>query len=313
MAEVKVINRELSWIEFNARVLHEACRKEVPLLERLKFVAIVESNFDEFFQVRVSSIKSQFKSNPHSIDSSGLTPLTLLKKISLRCHQITKLQYDTLSNEILPALSKEGISYVSAEKYSQAQKSFTENLFRKEIFPLLTPLRTDLEEFPHIGNLKLNVAFLLEKIPGVHTQENALTAKSDAPLLALVQLPTGISRVVWLPGETTTKQFAVLDDIIALYGTELFPGYSIKETMLFKVTRGADFAVDENTGSDFIQAMEEVLQKRKSSSPVRLIYNNKSKTILTIIQQKLFVKNDDIYEVNGLIDPTTLLDLTSTE
>lgn len=313
MADVKVINRELSWIEFNARVLHEACRKEVPLLERLKFVAIVESNFDEFFQVRVSSIKSQFKANPHSIDSSGLTPLTLLKKISLRCHQITKLQYETLSNEILPALSKEGISYVSAEKYSQAQKSFTENLFRKEIFPLLTPLRTDLEEFPHIGNLKLNVAFLLEKIPGVHTQENALTAKSDAPLLALVQLPTGISRVVWLPGETTTKQFAVLDDIIALYGTELFPGYSIKETMLFKVTRGADFAVDENTGSDFIQAMEEVLQKRKSSSPVRLICNNKSKTILTIIQQKLFVKNDDIYEVNGLIDPTTLLDLTSTE
>ena len=152
MAEVKVINRELSWIEFNARVLHEACRKEVPLLERLKFVAIVESNFDEFFQVRVSSIKSQFKANPHSIDSSGLTPLTLLKKISLRCHQITKLQYETLSNEILPALSKEGISYVSAEKYSQAQKSFTENLFRKEIFPLLTPLRTDLEEFPHIGN-----------------------------------------------------------------------------------------------------------------------------------------------------------------
>jgi polyphosphate kinase len=313
MSNVKVINRELSWIEFNGRVLHEACRKELPLLERLKFIAITASNFDEFFQVRVASIKRAEKETPHALDSSGLTPTTLLKKISLRCHQLTKLQYDTLTNDVLPSLAKEGIAYVAAANYSQSQKAFTENLFKREIFPLLTPLRTDTQEFPHIGNLKLHAAFILEKIPGLHTKENALSAKANETTLALVQIPTGVPRVVWLPGQETTKQFTVLDDIISLYGTELFPGYRIKESMLFKIARDADFSVNEKAGSDFIHAMEEVLIQRQSSFAVRMVCNSSSPKILNVLKDKLGLKNEDIYEVNGLIDPTTLLDLTSTE
>lgn len=313
MSDLKLINRELSWIEFNARVLHEACRKELPLMERLKFIAIVASNFDEFFQVRVASIKRAEKANPHSLDASGLTPTTLLKKISLRCHQITKLQYETLTNDVLPSLAKEGIAYISATNYSISQKSYTENLFKREIFPLLTPLRTDTKEFPHIGNLKLHAAFLLEAIPGLHTKENALSAKPGEIILALVQIPTGVPRVVWLPGNENTKQFTVLDDIISLYGTELFPGFRIKETMLFKVARDADFSVNEKAGSDFIQAMEEVLVQRQSSFAVRMVCNSSSPKILGILKEKLALKSEDVYEVNGLIDPTTLLDLTTTD
>jgi len=311
MSELKVINRELSWIEFNARVLHESCRKELPLMERLKFIAITASNFDEFFQVRVASIKRAQMTNPHSLDASGLTPATLLKKISIRCHQLTKLQYETLTNDVLPSLAKEGISYINAASYSQQQKSYTENIFKKEIFPLLTPLRTDTQEFPHIGNLKLHAAFLLDPIPGLHTKENALSVKKDSKILAIVQMPSSIPRVVWLPGESSTKQFTVLDDIISLYGTELFPGYRITESMLFKVARDADFSVNENAGPDFIQAMEEVLEKRQSSFAVRMVCNNSSPAILAILKQKLNLKAEDVYEVNGLIDPTTLLDITT--
>src|SRR5574344_574192 len=313
MSDLKLINRELSWIEFNARVLHEACRKELPLMERLKFIAIVASNFDEFFQVRVASIKRAEMTTPHSLDSSGLTPAALLRKISTRCHQVTKLQYDTLTNDVLPALAKEGISYISATNYSQQQKSFTENLFKKEIFPLLTPLRTDAKEFPHIGNLKLHAAYLLEPIPGMHVKENALSVKAGSSILALVQIPSSIPRVVWLPGEANAKQFTVVDDIITLYGTELFPGYRIKESMLFKVARDADFSVNENAGQDFIHAMEEVLEKRQSSFAVRMVCNSSSSAILAILKQQLALKTEDVYEVNGLIDPATLLDVTTIE
>lgn len=313
MAVYRYINRELSSIEFNARVLHEACRKELPLMERLKFLTITASNFDEFFQVRVAAIKRAQKASPHKTDLSGLTPGTLLKKISARCHQLTKLEYETLTNSIIPLLAKEGIIYVSPEHYTAAQKSFTENLFRREIFPLLTPLRTDKGEFSHIGNLKLHGAYLLDKIPGLVEQDTPLSVKAKSNILALVQIPSSIPRVVWLPAENGGKHFTVLDDIITLYANELFPGFKIKESMLFKVTRDADFSVDENETANFIQAMEEVLDKRQSSFAVRMMCNNSSSKILSILKEKLNLQNEDIYEVNGLLDPTTLTDLTQIE
>lgn len=318
MAESDYFDRELSWIEFNARVLHEAGRTEIPLMERLSFLAIVASNFDEFFQVRVASIKRRALENTFTAESS-FSPQSLLKKISQRCHEVTAVQYDTLTNTVLPALAEKGIRYVNAEQYTASQKSYTEALFHHDIFPLLTPLRTDAAEFPHIGNLRLHVAFLLEQMPGVHTKQNPLATPEGSELVALVPLPKGIPRVVWLPSAENEqsappqKNFTVLDDIIVLYGTELFPGYLVKETMLFKVARDADFAVDEEAGSNFIQAMEEVLVKRQSSFAVCLMCNASSQKLLRTLQTKLQLHNDDVYCVNGLIDPSTLLDITSTE
>lgn len=313
MAKNKFFNRELSWIEFNARVLEESTRHDIPLLERLNFLAISGRNFDEFFQVRVASIKRQEISAPRTTDASGLTPTATLKKISQRCHQLTKLQNETLINDVLPSLAQEGIVYTNASQYSQNQKTYTESLFRHEIFPVLTPLRTDGDIPVHIGNLALNAAFLLEPMEGIHLEENAFTTKENEDIMAIVPIPASISRVVWLPSVDNTKYFTVLDDIISLYGKELFPGYTVKETMMFKIARDADFAVDEDAGNNFIQAMEEVLKRREFSFVVRMVCNSSSTKLKQLMTDYLKLKEDDVYIVNGLIEPSSLLSLTKAE
>ena len=179
MAKSKFFNRELSWIEFNARVLSESLRKELPLLERFRFVTITESNFDEFFQVRVASIKRRLKDtqgNSTYKDASGYTDPALLKKIAERTHELVKLEYSTMMSDIIPTLSRNGIVYVPPKEYTQADAAFAENLFDYEIFPLLTPLRTDVEEFPRIGALCINAAFLLEPLPGIQSTQDAQAA-----------------------------------------------------------------------------------------------------------------------------------------
>jgi polyphosphate kinase len=306
-------NRELSWIEFNARVLHEACKRDLPLMERLKFLAIVSTNFDEFFQVRVASIKRLLMTSPHSTDMSGLEPCELLKRISTRCHQITHTQYSVLTSDVLPALSKEGFSYVSPAQYSVQQKSFAQNLFEKEIFPLLTPLRTDTLEFPHIGNESIYAAFLLRPIEGIKPMGAQFCAPEGEPTVSIVQIPAGLDRVVYLPAGETMHSFTILDDVICTFGTQLFPGYTIAETMLFTVARDADFSVDEDAGSGFIEAMEEVLVKRQTSFAVRMVCNSTSPALLKILTAKLNLSPEDVYQVDGLIHPEDLLSLTSSE
>lgn len=309
----RYFNRELSWIEFNARVLHEGIRSDVPLLERLRFLAIASSNFDEFFQVRVASIKRQAARNPHFAGADGLTAVQLLKKISDRCHYLLNTLDRTLSDELLPALAEHGIEYVARDRFTPAQKSFAESLFNHEIFPLLTPLRTDSAEFPHIGNLRLTAAFLLEPIEGVHLTESALSTKTEKEIVALVQIPTAVSSIVWLPSsensDSAKKYFTLLDDVIALYGTKLFSGYNIKESMLFKVARDADFAVNEASGENFIQAMEEVLIKRQSSFAVRMVCTNTSTVLKDFISRNLNLKKEDIYEVHGILNTDAMYSL----
>ena len=154
-------NRELSWIEFNNRVLYEACREDIPLMERLKFLAIVSSNFDEFFMVRVAGLKRQMRHNPEQRDLAGLTPKEQLEKIATRAHQVIGLQYKTLMEQVLPQLAEKGIQYVPAKNYTPRQQAFTKTKFIQEIFPLLTPIRTDGRCFPHVSNLMLHGAFAL--------------------------------------------------------------------------------------------------------------------------------------------------------
>ncbi|AEE15753.1 Polyphosphate kinase [Treponema brennaborense DSM 12168] len=302
-------NRELSWIEFNARVLYEGCRRDIPVIERLKFLAIVSSNFDEFFMVRVAGLKRQQKAQPDKRDIAGLTAEEQLSAIAKRVHELVENQYRVLMNEVIPALSAEGIEYVPPKNYTAQQRLFTQTLFQDEIFPLLTPLRTDTAEFPHISNLKLHAAFLLSPLPDITVRNDAFAAQNGEQPVAVVQVPSAIPRIVVLPSPAGRKMFSVLDDIISEYGTLLFPGYTVEETMLFKVTRDADFAVDEDAGSDFIQAMEEVLEKRQSSFPVRLVCTRTSPAILAFLMEKQHLSEKDVYRVEGLLDPSTLLDL----
>lgn len=308
MKRPQFFNRELSWIEFNVRVLLEARRKDKPPMERLKFLAIVSSNFDEFFMVRVAGLKRQLRHTPDQRDLAGLTAEEQLEGISRRVHEIVALQNDTLLEQVLPELAKQGIQYVPPKSYDSKQRQFTNSLFMQEIFPLLTPVRTDGAVFPHLTNLRLHGIFTLEPLAqdGGHKSPFA-HADQEIPV-ALVQIPAGIPRIVRLPGEGTV-QFTLLDDIIYEYATQLFPGYRVVEGMLFKVTRDADFAVDEEE-MDVAEAMEAVLEKRQSSLPVRLLCTKTTRYLKDFLQEKLQLLEQDVYTVEGPIDPATLLDLT---
>lgn len=307
--ESRFFNRELSWIEFNGRVLHQALRKELPLLERLQFLSIITSNFDEFFQVRVASVKRMQFSDPDKSDVSGLKPKMVLKQISARSHQIIRTQHDCLKNDVLPAMAKKGICYVKPEDFSAAQSDFALNFFLNEVLPLLTPLRTDTEVFPHIGNLTENVAFLLKPISGIRNANEILKGSDDLPRISFVQIPSGIPQIVWLPSENGRKQFALTEEIIEQYGTHLFPGFAVEETLLFKIARDADFAVDEDSGRNFVDAMEEVLVQRQSSFPVMMACNQTSETITKFLMEKMELCEDDVYRIDGILNPGALMEL----
>ncbi len=307
--ESRFFNRELSWIEFNGRVLHQALRKELPLLERLQFLSIITSNFDEFFQVRVASVKRMQFSDPDKADVSGLKPKMVLKQISARSHQIIRTQHECLKNDVLPAMAKKGICYVKPEDFSAAQSDFALNFFLNEVLPLLTPLRTDTEVFPHIGNLAENVAFLLKPISGIRNANEILKGSDDLPRISFVQIPSGIPQIVWLPSENGRKQFALTEEIIAQYGTHLFPGFAVEETLLFKIARDADFAVDEDSGRNFVDAMEEVLVQRQSSFPVMMACNQTSETITKFLMEKMELCEDDVYRIDGILNPGALMEL----
>ena len=311
----RYFNRELSWLEFNARVLYQGLNKELPLLERLQFLSIVTSNFDEFFQVRVASLKRLLAENPSYVDVSGLSPQMVLTSISARAHQIIRTQQECLMADILPELAIEGLVYITPLQYTQQQSEYLNGVFSSEIFPLLTPLRTDTEAFPHIKNLTTYAAFLLSPIKGIKMAQGSeeFHGDKDSPRIALVEIPEGIPNIYWLAGNgiggVHGRQFALLQDVVAAFGTKLFPGFEVEETLLFKVTRDADFAVDEDAGKNFIHAMEDVLIQRKSSFPVQMTCNASSPKIQKFLMEKLELSEEDVYRVDQIINPGDLMEL----
>lgn len=308
--ENRFFNRELSWLEFNARVLYQALKQELPLLERLQFLSIVTSNFDEFFQVRVASVKRLLAEDPSSVDISGLTSQLVLTSISARAHQIMRLQHSCLMSDILPKLAEKGYVYVNPADYNAQQTEILQGVFRNDIYPLLTPLRTDMEAFPHIKNLSTYAAFLLKPIEGIKVGSEDLKGSDDLPRIAFVEIPSGISNIFWLPSSVKkVKPFALLQDVITSCGTLLFPGFTVDQTLLFKVTRDADFAVDEDSGTNFIHAMEDVLIQRKSSFPVQMTCNCSSEYLTKYLMEKLELTTDDVYKVEQIINPSDLMDL----
>ena len=173
---------------------------------------------------------------------------------------------------------------------------------------MLTPLRTDTQAFPHIKNLAVYAAFLLKPITGIKTNSIELQGDDDKPRIALVEIPSVLQKIYWLPATSKkNKEFALIDDIISLYGTQLFPGFTEEEAMIFKVARDADFAVDEDSGTNFIHAMEDVLIQRKSSFPVQMTCNTTSTKLLNFLMEKLELKPEDIYKVEGIVDPCGLM------
>ncbi|MCI7108780.1 MAG: polyphosphate kinase 1 [Spirochaetia bacterium] len=306
-------NRELSWIEFNARILFHGLRQDIPLLERLQFISIVTSNFDEFFQVRVASVKRQLFSEPGKKDISGLLPEMVLHQISARAHKIFRDQYECLNSDILPKLAEKNLEYIKPENFSEVQVEFIQDYFQKEIFPILTPLRTDTEIFPHIANLRRYAAFLLEPIAGIKSQNEELKGSDDETRIALVEIPENQKQIIYLPSNSEKKQFCLLEDIILNYGRKLFPGLNVTEYMTFKISRDADFAVDEDSRTNFIHEMEKVLVQRQSSFAVQMTCNPTSEKLLKFLQEKLELTDEDIYKVSGALNPSVFMELRENE
>lgn len=313
MTNDKYLNRELSWIEFNDRVLREGKRSDIPLLEQLNFLSIVTSNFNEFFQVRVASVKRLLKNSPGGKDISGRTPKQQLKDISTRARQVMQEQQDALQKRIIPALAKEGFVCKRPKQFTVQQKEFAQEIFKAQILPLLTPLRTDSQEFPKIANLKWHAAFLLKPISGIKIANKEFAAKPGTPIVALVQIPDAIPNLIWLPGDKEdVKEFTTVADLLLQYGSQLFDGYEATKHLLFNVALDADFAVDEDA-NDIVQAMQEVLVARQSSFAVRMVCDKSSSELQKFLAQKLNLKADDIYAFDGLVDAATLCEIGDAE
>ncbi|MDQ5983834.1 MAG: Polyphosphate kinase [Eubacteriales bacterium SKADARSKE-1] len=292
-------NRELSWIDFNTRVLEEAFKKENPVMERVKFLSICASNLDEFFMIRVAGIMDQVSSNYKKPDPSGLTPKQQLSKVNKGIHQFLKRQYFCWESSIKNALKKENIVFLKISDLNDLQLNKVCKYFDKIIFPVLTPLAIDRSRpFPLLLNRSLNIAVSLEK--------------DRSTSFAVVQVPSILSRVLEVPAEKG-RSFVLLEDIIMSKIERLFEPYEIKACFPFRVTRNADLDIDDER-EDLIIAVQKSIKKRKRGKPVRLEIPKKcdSQTRKFLIDT-LDVEKPDVYEVPGPIDLTFLAKFTELE
>ncbi len=251
-------NRELSWLEFNQRVLNEAHRADLPLMERAKFLAITASNMDEFFQVRVGSLIMLRRTGSRAKDFSGLTPNQQLNAIIDRVRLMVAEQYDLWNHKLIPELAKHSISPICPEALSQQQRDEVSSYFKRQIFPLLTPIEIDLD------HLEINIPSLQIVIICQLTSKD-----SESPRYVLIAVPPSISRLYFFPDQEKTN-FTFIEHVIALHLHELFPNEEIANYSVFRVTRNGDIAVQEEDAIDLAGEMEEVLQARRFSDTVRL-------------------------------------------
>ncbi len=290
-----IFNRELSWLEFNERVLEEAWDKTNPHLERLKFLAISASNLDEFFMVRVSGLAEQAHARKNLRDPSGLTAAEQLDRISERVHTMSGRQYNCLSRSILPLVAREGLTFVSPEELSALQQVFVKRYFEQTIFPVLTPMAIDPgRPFPLLANKSLNLIISLEH--------------PEAEMYAVVQVPSKLPRFIELPsGGNPGRQFILAEDIIKRFAQLLFSGYIVNDAYAFRITRDADLAIDEKDADDLMEEIENSVRNRKWGQPVRLeIERATPRNPRTFLIEATEVEARDIYEISGPLDLTFL-------
>jgi polyphosphate kinase len=280
-------NRELSLIEFNRRVLAEAEDKTHPLLERLKFIAILSSNLDEFFMIRVAGLKNQKTAGVVELSFDGMTPQEQLDEIRKRLIPIYKRQEELLNYDILPALELEGIFIHRFETLNSEDIEFLRNYFAKCVLPVLTPLTLDpAHPFPRIINRSLNIAFVL-------TDSSKNIAEKR---VAFLQLPSVLPRFVKLPKQDG-DHFVLLEQVVKINAESLFPGLIIEATNTFRVTRDADIEIAEDEAEDLLTEIAEEIKKRKwGTAPVRLeVSSNMPDYLLNILIKSLDIEQNDVY------------------
>ncbi|MFL5243592.1 MAG: polyphosphate kinase 1 [Gemmataceae bacterium] len=293
------INRELSWLEFNRRVLEEAQDPKVPLLERLKFLAIYGSNLDEFFMVRVGGLQQKVQAGIAYGSGADRMPVKVqLEEIAKIAHAQVALQYRCLREEIMPALEREGMVLRGLKDLTTADKSFLTEMFHRQIFPVLTPLAIDPgHPFPHLLNKSLNLAVLLQR------------PTQPEKLFAVVQVPAVLPRFVQLPSDKGYI-FTPLETVIRMHLPVLFAGMTLEHATIFRVTRNSDFEIDDDEVEDLLKAIEEEVRKRRRGAAVRLeLEADAPAEVEQILTSALDLDPVDVYRLPGLLDPTGLFQI----
>ncbi|MBX9259163.1 polyphosphate kinase 1 [Desmonostoc muscorum CCALA 125] len=304
------LNRELSWLEFNGRVLHEACDDRTPLLERLKFLAIFCSNLDEFFMVRVAGLKQQVEAKVSLLTPDGRTPQQQLDDIRSTLIPQVKKQHQHFEQVLRPLLANHGIHILNYIDLNQTQRNHLNSYFEEQVFPVLTPLAVDPSHpFPFISNLSLNLAVVVKN------------PDTDEEFFARVKVPNVLPRFLPIPRELATPDNekpihwvgVPLEQAIAHNLESLFPGMNIQEYHPFRITRDADLVLEEDEADDLLLAIEQELRKRRlGGSPVRLeIQSQTPEPVRSRLLQDLELTDSDVYEVDGLVGLRDLMSFMS--
>ncbi|MCI8706872.1 MAG: RNA degradosome polyphosphate kinase [Lachnospiraceae bacterium] len=300
-------NRELSWLKFNHRVLNEARDKNIPLLERLKFVSITSSNLDEFFMVRVASLKDMVHAGYKKKDIAGMTAKEQLEAINKDTRSLVEMQYSTYNRSLVPLLHNHGIEIISAyEELSEAQGEYVDRYFEETVYPVLTPMAVDASRpFPLIRNKSLNIAALLNKKGD----------KKEELEFATVQVPSVLSRIVQIPSsEEGQKAFILLEQVIERNIHRLFLNYHVVCAYPYRIMRNADLTIDEDEAEDLLQEIQKQLKKRQWGEVIRLEVEDKvDKRLLGILKEDLHIAQEDIFKINGPLDLTFLMKMYGIE
>lgn len=313
-------NRELSWISFNYRVLSEAQDKERPLFDRMGFLAITASNLDEFFMIRVASLKDMVQVNYTKKDIAGMTPVEQLAAISGKTHQLVKDQYNIYNYEVIPDLLNNGLKIISYyEDLNSEQAKYVDSFFQSEVFPVLTPMAVDSSRpFPLIRNKTLNIGAVIKIKPGSGKEGNTQfrelymshynKKKQDGDAgnidFATVQVPSVLPRFVEIPSsDGIQKTFILLEQIIEKNIEKLFINYEVLSAFPYRIMRNADLDIEEDEAADLLVEIERQLKKRQWGQAIRLeVEDGIDKRLLKTLKDELQVNEEDIFKINGPLD-----------
>lgn len=299
-------NREMSWILFNNRVLSEAKDKQIPLFERLKFLSITASNLDEFFMIRVASLKDMVNAGYTKADISGKAPSEQLAMLDKAIHELVKSQYSTYKRSLIPLLLQNGLRVIEHhEQLSEEEKIYVDRFFMENVYPVLTPMAVDSSRpFPLIRNKSLNIGALVTKKAG----------ESDLEF-ATVQVPSVLSRIVTLPSDKEgEKAVILLEEVIERNMDKLFLNYDIVCAHPFRIMRNADLTIEEDEAEDLLKEIERQLKKRQWGEVIRMeVEEGIDKRLLKILKSELAVSEEGIYHIDGPLDLTFLMKMYGLE
>ena len=307
-------NRELSWLKFNIRVLNEAEDDDVKLFERLKFLSITSSNLDEFFMVRIASLKDMVDADYKKKDISGMSAEKQLGILTKETHDFVKKQYEVYNKSLVPLLKKENLHIIShGDELDANEKKFIDEYFDEFVYPVLTPMAVDASRpFPLVRNKTLNIAALIRK----RKEENSKKKKKDVYLgnvdadldFAMVQVPSVLPRIVEIPTEFEERKIIYLEDIIEKNIDKLFLNYEVISAATFRVMRNAEFKLDEDDASDLLEEIKKKLKKRQWGEAIRLEAEERmDASLLNFLKSELNVDEEDIFKINGPLDLTVLM------